>query len=143
MIARVSPLLADLTRRAAEGRPVTLGVVGFPLLVDKQPRPMSVDLPIAETTTTTSWPARRVRMTWSATARMRSGSATELPPNFCTTSPTGRDGTSAAPSAPARIACRGERTRVGPVWNDAAPPDRRRRASTRRGFPDAAGRPPP
>lgn len=28
MIARVSPLLADLTRRAAEGRPVTLGVVG-------------------------------------------------------------------------------------------------------------------
>ena len=25
---------------------VTLGVVGFPLLVDKQPRPMSVDLPI-------------------------------------------------------------------------------------------------
>ena len=28
MIARVSPLLADLTRREAEGRPVTIGVVG-------------------------------------------------------------------------------------------------------------------
>ncbi|NBU13699.1 MAG: homoserine dehydrogenase, partial [Alphaproteobacteria bacterium] len=28
MIARVSPLLADLTRREAEGRPVSIGVVG-------------------------------------------------------------------------------------------------------------------
>ena len=45
----------------------------------------SVVLPIAETTTTTSFPARRVRATWSATARMRSGSATDVPPNFWTT----------------------------------------------------------
>ena len=44
----------------------------------------SVVLPIAETTTTTSSPARRVRTMWSATARMRSGSATDVPPNFCT-----------------------------------------------------------
>ncbi len=44
----------------------------------------SVVLPMAETTTTTSLPARRVRTMCSATARMRSGSATEVPPNFCT-----------------------------------------------------------
>src|SRR3954453_18260552 len=46
----------------------------------------SVSLPIALTTTTTSLPCRRVRATWSATWRMRSGSATEVPPNFWTTS---------------------------------------------------------
>ncbi len=45
----------------------------------------SVVLPMADTTTTTSLPCRRVRATWSATARMRSGSATEVPPNFWTT----------------------------------------------------------
>src|SRR5664280_1638427 len=44
----------------------------------------SVVFPIAETTTTTSSPPRRVRAMWSATARMRSASATELPPNFRT-----------------------------------------------------------
>ena len=42
----------------------------------------SVNLPIAETTTTTSLPAFLVRATWSATARMRSASPTEVPPNF-------------------------------------------------------------
>ena len=42
----------------------------------------SVVLPMALTTTTTSWPWRRVRTMWSATARMRSGSATEVPPYF-------------------------------------------------------------
>ena len=49
-------------------------------------RRSSVDLPMAETTTTTSLPAARVRATWSATARMRSASPTEVPPYFCTTS---------------------------------------------------------
>ena len=44
----------------------------------------SVSLPIALTTTTTSSPWRRVRATWSATWRMRSGSATDVPPNFWT-----------------------------------------------------------
>src|SRR5688500_16187141 len=44
---------------------------------------------MALTTTTTEAPWRRVLATWSATARMRSGSATEDPPNFCTTSATG------------------------------------------------------
>ena len=41
---------------------------------------------MALTTTTTSSPWRRVRATWSATARMRSASPTEVPPNFWTTS---------------------------------------------------------
>src|SRR5207253_2280074 len=50
----------------------------------------SVSLPMALTTTTTSLPWRRVRATWSATWRMRSGSATEVPPNFWTTSVIGR-----------------------------------------------------
>ena len=58
-------------------------------------------LPIAETTTTTSSPARRVRTMCSATARMRSGSATEVPPNFWTSKPTARQGTGAV--RPARV----------------------------------------
>ena len=53
----------------------------------------SVVLPIAETTTTTSSPARRVRTMCSATARIRSGSATEVPPNFCTSRLTTGHGT--------------------------------------------------
>ena len=46
----------------------------------------SVVLPMALTTATTSVPWRRVRAMWSATARMRSASPTEVPPNFWTTS---------------------------------------------------------
>ena len=46
----------------------------------------SVVLPMALTTATTSEPCRRVRAMWSATARIRSASPTEVPPNFCTTS---------------------------------------------------------
>ena len=42
----------------------------------------SVVLPMALTTTRTSGPFLRVRGTWSATARMRSPSATDVPPNF-------------------------------------------------------------
>ena len=53
----------------------------------------SVSLPMALTTTTTSSPRRFVRATWSATSRMRSGSATEVPPNFWTTSDTAVDAT--------------------------------------------------
>ena len=45
---------------------------------------LSVDLPIAEATTTTSLPWRRVNATLSATARIRSGSATDVPPYFWT-----------------------------------------------------------
>ena len=45
---------------------------------------LSVSLPIAETTTTTSLPRRRVKATCSATALMRSASATDVPPYFCT-----------------------------------------------------------
>jgi hypothetical protein len=54
----------------------------------------SVVLPMAETTTTTSSPARRVATMCSATALMRAGSATDVPPYFCTTSATDDDGTS-------------------------------------------------
>src|SRR5271169_3480511 len=39
---------------------------------------------MAETTTATSWPASTSRLTWRATLRMRSVSATEVPPNFIT-----------------------------------------------------------
>src|SRR5690606_27094602 len=57
----------------------------------------SVSLPIALTTRTTSSPRRRVRATWSATSRMRSGSATDVPPNFWTTRAT-RSHATAAPT---------------------------------------------
>ena len=50
---------------------------------------LSVDLPIAETATTTSLPCRRVNAMCSATARIRSGSATEVPPYFWTMRATG------------------------------------------------------
>ena len=43
---------------------------------------LSVVLPMALTTTTTSWPWRLVCTTCSATARMRSASATDVPPYF-------------------------------------------------------------
>ena len=46
----------------------------------------SVVLPMALTTATTWEPCRRVRAMWSATARIRSASPTEVPPNFWTTS---------------------------------------------------------
>ena len=42
----------------------------------------SVVWPIAETTTTRSWPSSRQAATRRATARIRSTSATEVPPNF-------------------------------------------------------------
>src|SRR5690242_14362919 len=48
----------------------------------------SVVSPIAETTTTTSWPAFLVSTMRSATRRIRSASATDDPPYFCTTSAT-------------------------------------------------------
>ena len=55
----------------------------------------SVSLPIALTTTMTSLPWRCVRATWSATALIRSASATDVPPYFCTRSATALEGTSA------------------------------------------------
>ena len=60
----------------------------------------SVVLPMALTTTTTSLPARRVRATWSATARMRSASPTDVPPNFWTTRDMARKATARRPGAP-------------------------------------------
>ncbi len=46
----------------------------------------SVLSPIAETTTTTSWPACLVATTRSATRRIRAASPTEVPPYFWTIS---------------------------------------------------------
>ena len=53
-------------------------------------RSSSVVSPMAETTTHTAYPAARVRMMRSATARIFSGPATLLPPYFCTTIPAAR-----------------------------------------------------
>ena len=52
---------------------------------------LSVDLPIADTATTTSLPWRFVNAMCSATARIRSGSATDVPPNFWTMRATGNE----------------------------------------------------
>ena len=46
----------------------------------------SVVFPIADTTTTTSWPPALVAQILSATAEILSGEATELPPYFWTMS---------------------------------------------------------
>ena len=53
-------------------------------------RSSSVVSPIAETTTTTSWPALRVLTMRCATRLMPAASATDEPPYFCTTMPTGQ-----------------------------------------------------
>ena len=63
----------------------------------------SVVLPMADTTTTTSSPPRRVRTMCSATARIRSGSATDVPPNFCTSRLTTGDCTGTGPDSDASI----------------------------------------
>src|SRR5919112_4154683 len=49
----------------------------------------SVVSPMADTTTTTSWPAFLVATMRWATLLMLTASATEEPPYFCTTMPTG------------------------------------------------------
>src|ERR1035437_3248311 len=74
----------------------------------------SVVFPMALTTTTTSSSARRLRATWSATARIRSESATEVPPNFCTT----RDMAAQATALPAT-------TLVHRVHREASTPEGR------------------
>ena len=48
----------------------------------------SVSLPMALITRTTWSPRSRQRRTWSATSRIRSTLATDVPPNFCTTKAT-------------------------------------------------------
>ena len=60
---------------------------------------------MAETTTATSWPASTSRLTWRATLRMRSISATDVPPNFITrramTFPDAPKGANKRPAVPA------------------------------------------
>ena len=86
----------------------------------------SVVLPMALTTATTSVPWRRVRAMWSATARIRSASPTEVPPNFWTTS--------------------GIRTRLQTAHRTCPPPDGRPAVPGQPGEPadpgGRSGRPP-
>ena len=70
----------------------------------------SVESPMAETATTTSWPSRRVATMRSATRLIRSASATEEPPYFCTTSPTVSPTPCDHLGCPARPHYRGGRT---------------------------------
>src|SRR4029453_10036752 len=80
----------------------------------------SVESPMAETTTTTSFPARREATPRAATRRIRDASPTEVPPYFWTTRamgvPCGNGLEAGGTSLP---------TRGRPAWPDAQPqPDR-------------------
>ena len=86
----------------------------------------SVVFPMALTTTTTSSPCRFVRATWSATARTRSVSPTDVPPNFCTTSPTRADAT-----CPARCAWTWARPVLNPPGHSGMVSDRAQAGKTR------------
>src|ERR1700682_6356688 len=102
---------------------------------------------MAETTTATSWPASTSRLTWRATLRMRSRSATDVPPNFITrramTSPDAPKGANKRPAqsfrapkhrpAKARIHT-GE---VGDLQLEPAPDARRLEWLTRKPAPPA------
>src|SRR6187401_1233697 len=59
---------------------------GSSVMAAASPRSSSVVSPIADTTTTRSWPAARSRAMRLATRLIRSASATDDPPNFWTTS---------------------------------------------------------
>src|SRR5712691_6266634 len=63
---------------------------GVGAMARARPRSRFVSPAMALTTTTTWFPRARLAATRSATWRMRSTSATEVPPNFCTTSAIGR-----------------------------------------------------
>ena len=83
----------------------------------------SVESPMADTTTTTSFPARREATTRSATRQILDASPTEVPPYFWTTSAIG------VPCSDCR--------RAGPAYQPAAPPfhpmRNRNPTATRRG----------
>src|SRR5438445_134343 len=83
----------------------------------------SVVLPMALTTTATSWPWRRVRATWSATARIRSASDTDVPPNFWTVSPT-RPPTyqCVSPVPPGSVTARAQRQAPTQTGGPSVPP---------------------
>jgi len=77
---------------------------------------LSVALPIADTTTITSLPRFLVKAMLSATAWMRSGSATEVPPYFWTISATSGGGYKPVLPGPRciheRVACQGFSSRA-------------------------------
>ena len=77
---------SDMEMRSPAVRSMSSSRFGLTLLTwSARRRSSSVNFPMAETTTTTWSPARTVRATCSATARMRSASPTLVPPNFWTT----------------------------------------------------------
>ena len=79
---------------------------------------------MAETTTATSWPASTSRFTWRATLRMRSISATDVPPNFITRRAMPRRiPESRADRASGRRACEKARIHSGEVWAPQPWPD--------------------
>ncbi len=85
---------SDIETRSPDVRSMSSSLAGW--TSDASPasrKRSSVVLPMALTTTTTSSPCRFVRATWSATARTLSVSPTDVPPNFCTMSPTRADAT--------------------------------------------------
>ena len=64
---------------------VELARIGSSVMPAARPSSSSVVSPIADTTTTRSWPAARSRAIRRATRLMRSAPATDEPPNFWTT----------------------------------------------------------
>ena len=89
----------DMVMRSPELSSMSISRSGCTELTSPASRTRSsVVLPMALTTTTTSFPARLVRATWSATARMRSASPTDVPPNFWTTSDMVRKATTRRPT---------------------------------------------
>ena len=87
LLARVKAVLRQC--QPAEAAPHLARRDGVALTFRARARSSSVVSPIAETTTTTSRPARFAAATRSATNPIRCTSATEDPPYFWTTIPTG------------------------------------------------------
>ena len=79
---------------------VSLGVVGFPLLVDKQPRPMSVDLPIDIPDKTKTKPLTLPAPSSAAPAAAATAAVTPPIPPAASVAPAAADASSAK-SAPA------------------------------------------
>ena len=91
----------DMEMRSPELSSMSISRSGCTELTSSASRTRSsVVLPMALTTTTTSLPARRVRATWSATARMRSASPTDVPAELLDHERHGRQGYNPAHGRP-------------------------------------------
>ena len=148
--AGLRPGQADGRRRRARGGPSTRasrsgarrsragrrarGGPGSSVMAAARPSSSSVVSPIADTTTTRSWPAARSRAIRRATRLMRSAPATDEPPNFWTTRGAGiaRHSTVAGFGSPRPTLDPGGATDVlRPRQPTAHRADRRRRARRR------------